>query len=362
MKYYCLLFQYVCFFCVFISCNKAGDKTQNEVSPGKAVWEKNIKTVKAKLTDQDQELLLTGKVEYISDKIVNYVPLISGVVERTYFSLGDEVTKGQPLMDIKSSDISSMLAEKSAAESEAEIALRNNVAAEELYKDNMLSERELIEVKSQLKQAQVLLNKRRYDLHALGINKGNGVFTITSPISGYIVDKQVASGSSISSNSSPLFVVADLTQVWITVNIYANDLQYIQEGLPVEISSLSYPGEVFYGRLDNISHVFDPEEKIVKARIVMPNKNLIFKPEMSVVAKLKRATKSQTIAIPTDALIFDSDKYFVVIKDTTSHFQIKQVTLLGHNRGESFIGSEIACGTEIVTSNQLLIYSDLTGK
>ncbi len=362
MKYYCLLFQYVCFFCVFISCNKAGDKTQNEVSPGKAMWEKNIKTVKAKPTDQDQELLLNGKVEYISDKVVNYVPLISGVVERTYFSLGDEVTKGQPLMDIRSSEVSSLLAEKSAAESEVEIALRNNAAAEELYKDNMLSEKELIEAKSQLKQAQVLLNKTRYDLHALGINKGNGVFTITSPISGYIVDKQVASGSSISSNSSPLFVVADLTQVWITVNIYANDLQYIQEGLPVEISSLSYPGEVFYGRLDNISHVFDYEEKIVKARIVMPNKNLIFKPEMSVVAKLKRTTKSQAIAIPTDALIFDSDKYFVVIKDTTSHFQIKQVTLLGHNRGESFIGSEMACGTEIVTSNQLLIYSDLTGK
>jgi len=321
----------------------------------------NIKTEKSVLSSQEQELFLTGKVEYNPDKVVYYSPLISGVIDRTYFSLGDKVQKEQALLDVRSTEIGEFRANMISFDAEMKIAERELQSVQALFNDKLLSEKELLEAKSALKQAQTAYEKAKSDM-SLYIDKGQGVFALKSPLSGYIVDKKAASGTPFSPDSDPLFTVADLSNVWIIANVYAGDLQFVKEGMSVEITTLAYPNEVFSGKINALSQVFDPEEKVLKARIVMPNKDLKFKPKMSVVVKLKNETHRNCLAIPSDALIFDDNKYFVVIEFASEKFEIKEIQIQGHYQKTTYIRSGLSIDDKIVIKNQLLIYSELKGK
>jgi cobalt-zinc-cadmium efflux system membrane fusion protein len=127
----------------------------------------------------------------------------------------------------------------------------------------------------------------------------------------------------------------------------------------VEMTSFSYPNEIFYGKINSLSQVFDPEERVLKARIIMSNKDLKLKPEMSILVKLKDKTPQQLMAIPSDALIFDNDQYFVVVEDTHGNFMIRNVALAGHNDKTTYIESGLKVGEKVVVKNQLLIFQGL---
>ena len=345
------------------SCNN-GKKTENTEKNGiiKQAFLENVKTEKAVLSNLEQGLILTGKVEYNPDKIVIYKSLTNGIIEKTYFSSGDKVQKGQDLLDIRSSELSELQSQQIALETELKIAQRELKTAQSMYDDNMLSEKELLEAQGRVRQAQADLEKIKSDMTVMGINKGNGIFSIKSPMSGYIVAKNATSGSTLSADGEPVFTVADLSTVWITVNVYASDLLFVSEGMNVEITTLSYPDEIFYGKINALSQVFDPEEKVLKARIIMNNKDLKFKPEMSVMVKLKNEKNIRLVSVPSDALVFDDNRYFVVVEDKANEYQIREVTLKGHYNKTTYISSGLSEGENVVVKNQLLIYSGLDTK
>jgi len=347
---------------VLSSCgNKKANIAENKDDKRKAFLE-NVKTEKVVVSNQESELILAGKVEYDPDRIISYVPLISGIIDRTYFSLGDKVQKGQPLLDIRSTELSALQSEKISFEAEEKVAERELKAAQAMFDDNMLSEKELLEAKGKLKQIQAVINKTKADMSVYGTDKGNGVFTVNAPMSGYIVSKKALPGSAFSPESDPVFVISDLTTVWVTVNVYASNLRFVREGMNVEITTLSYPDEVFYGKINSLSQVFDPEEKVLRARITMNNSDLKLKPEMSALVKLKDKAPIPILAILSDALIFDDNEYFVVVEESAGNFAIRNVVLHGHNNKTSYISAGLSEGENVVVKNQLLIYSGLKEK
>ena len=338
------------------SCNQP---KQEKTETLKTEFLEKVTTVKAVLSYQEKDFLLTGKVEYDPDRIIGYTPLISGIVEKTYFATGDKVQKGQPLLDLRSAELSALQAEKISLEAEEKVAERELKTAQSMFDDGMLSERELLEAKGRLQQIQAAKNKIKSDMSVYGEDKGNGIFSVHAPMSGFIVHKKASVGSPVSADNEPVFTIADLSTVWIMANVYAGDLPFVREGMDVEITSLSYPDEVFRGKINALSQVFDPEEKVLKARIVMDNKDLKLKPEMSVRVILKNETKVRYVSVPSDALIFDDNRYFVVVKDVSNDFKIKEVTLHDHHKKTTYITSGLSEGESVVVTNQLLIFSEL---
>ena len=345
-----------------ISCNNKKLENNNDQSVINQSFHEKIKTVKVVLSNQEQELILTGKVDYDPDKIINYIPLISGIIEKTYFSLGDKVQKGQPLLDIRSTELSALQSEKISLEAEEKVTERELKTAQSMFDDNLISERELLEVKSKLKQIQASIEKIKSDMNVYGTAKGNGIFTVNAPMNGYIVHKKASHGSTISADNEAVFIIADLSSVWIIANVYASNLLFVREGMEVEMTTFSYPDELFHGKINSLPQVFDPEEKVLKARIIMDNKDLRLKPEMSMLVKLKDKSSRQFAAIPSDALIFDNNRYFVVVKEISGNFMIKEVVLQGHSNKISYISSGLSEGENVVVENQLLIYQGLKEK
>jgi len=342
---------------ILISCYNS-KKTENNALIKEAFLE-NVKTVKVVLSDQERELLLTGKVETDPDKIISYVPLISGIVEKTYFSLGDKVRKGQPLLDMRSTELSALQAERIILEAEEKLAERELKATQAMFDDNLLSEMELLEAKAKLQQIRAEIAKIKADMGVFGTDQGNGIFTIHAPMSGYIIHKRAPHGSTIAAEGDEVFTIADLSIVWVIANVYASNLLCVREGMEVEMTTFSYPNQKFHGKINVLSQVFDPEERVLKARIVMDNKDLKLKPEMSMLITLKDRSPERLMAIPSKALIFDNNQHFVVVEENAGSFAIRNVTPEGHNNQTSYISSGLLEGESVVVKNQLLIYSAL---
>jgi len=344
------------------SCSSSGNKNhQAEAEVINKEFAAGVNTQKPVFSSQNKELILSGKVEMLPDKVVYYTPLVSGVVERSYFALGDKVQQGQPLLDIRSSDLNAFQSEMISFEAEVKIAQRELQSVQVMFDNNLMSERALIEATAKLRQAQAAYEKAQNDM-SLYVDRGQGVFAIKSPMSGYIVDKKATVGTPFSPDGAPIFTVADLSNVWIVANVYVGDLQFVKAGMPVEITTLAYPDQIFTGQIDALSQVFDPEERVLKARIAMPNKELTFKPEMFVVVRLKNQTDQNHLSIPSDALIFDDNQYFVVVEVLSGKFEIKAVQLQGHYQNTTYIRSGLDENDKVVTTNQLFIYSELKGK
>ncbi|MDR0437269.1 MAG: efflux RND transporter periplasmic adaptor subunit [Bacteroidales bacterium] len=350
----------IAFLVMFVGCKSKSEEPENN----NAAFLESVKIEKVVLANRKEALMLTGKVENSRDQTINFIPLVSGTVGQVFFSLGDKVTKGQNLISLRSADLNELYSEQISAEAELRIAKREYQSAKALFEDKMLSERELFEAEANVAQAEAEVNRIKNTLSIYGADNQTGLFMIKSPMSGYILDKQMLSpGSNISAESDePLFTISDLSSVWVIANVYPSDLRHVKIGMSAEITTLSYPGEVFHGKINAMSQIFDPEEKVLKARIVMPNKDLKLKPEMFVEVKLKNEVEQLYIAIPSDALIFDENKHFVVVCTSFETFENREVVVQSQHNNTSYIKLGLEENEEVVVKNQLLIYSGLKGK
>lgn len=351
----------ISFFLLCALCAACTTKSKDESKENQANsnFLQTVKTAKATLSNQEQALTLTGKVEYDPDKVIMYQPLLEGVVTQTYFSLGDKVQKGQVMFEMHSTAINAMQSELISSQAELRSAEREYQSAQALYDDQMLSEKELLEAQSNFKQAQASYARSKKDLALFGAGNAKGTYSVKAPMSGYVVEKRITTGSTILTDNEPLFTIADLSKVWVVVNVYANNLAAVREGMEVEVHTLSYKDEVFTGKIDYLSPVFDAEEKVLKARISMENTDLKLKPEMSALVTLKETTLQQPVTIPSEALIFDRNTSYVVVENAPGSYSIREVIPQGHHEKVTYIASGLAEGECVVVKNQLLIYSGL---
>src|SRR5690606_14009530 len=99
--------------------------------------------------------------------------------------------------------------------------------------------------------------KVEYNLNLYNASSTKNVFQIKAPSSGIITAKNINSGTAVSSEGESLFSISDLNTVWAMANIYSTDIGHISTGMEVEIKTISYPDEIFRGKIDGISQVLD---------------------------------------------------------------------------------------------------------
>ncbi|WP_434037616.1 efflux RND transporter periplasmic adaptor subunit [Formosa sp. 4Alg 33] len=302
---------------------------------------------------------LTGAVEANPDKVVNFVSLVSGVISKTYFSLGDKVTKGQVLAELRSTELSALKAELKNLDSQILVARKNYEAKQSMFKDEVASQREVLEAQSDLNIH--IANKDRVEsnLNLFSASSEKGVFQIKAPASGYVTSKEIATGTQISTEGEPLFTISDLSNVWVMVNIYATNVKNIQNGMEMDIKTLSYPDKIFKGKVTAITHVFDSEAKVLKARIVISNKDIALKPGMLVDVMALNNKNTQAFSIPTSSLIFDNNENFVVVYKDDCNQEIRNVKTLNSSNGTTFIDNGLNENDKIVSENQILVYEQI---
>ena len=324
---------------------------------------KIIRIDSAEMDHVNDELKLSGEISFDDNKVVKLFPFSSGRVLEVKVSLGDKVRQGQALATIKSADVAGNYSDLSTAGNDLSIAKRAMDNQESLYKSGIASEREYMEAKENYNKALAAENKLK---EQIAINGGghttdNGVYTITAPISGYVVEKKINQGGFIrNDNTDNMFTIGDIKDVWVWANVYETDIARVKEGYKASITTLAYPDKIFTGVVDKVNEVLDPVTKVMKIRVRLANEGNMLKPEMFANIIIRNEERKKVIAIPETALINDNGKSFVVIYHDKCTLEIKQVEVLQVTAGKAYISSGIKEGEKVISQNQVLLYRALT--
>jgi cobalt-zinc-cadmium efflux system membrane fusion protein len=307
-------------------------------------------------------LTLTGKISYNEENVAKIFPLVTGVVSDIKVQLGDYVQKGQALGAIRSVEMAGYANDLITARTNLVTAKKNLDATQEMFNGQLVSERDLVNAKVAYQQAEAQVTKAT---NVLQINGGNtkSEFVIKAPVNGFIVEKQVTNNMSIrSDNATSLFTISDLKNVWVWANVYESNIDQVHLNDSVQVTTLSYPGQVFHGKIDKIVNVLDPVNKVMKVRVVLPNSKFMLKPEMFASVMLtNKTTHTSALCVPSEALIFDRSQHFVLVYKSQSDVQIVPVEVLSEYGNSSFITGDVQPGDKIISSNTVLIYQSLNG-
>jgi cobalt-zinc-cadmium efflux system membrane fusion protein len=307
-----------------------------------------------------EQLTLSGKVEYNENDLLVYKSLVEGVVTSVKFELGDYVQKGQVLAIVRSPEMQQIEQQLFQAEKRYN-SLKDQVAIHEaLLADGMSTKQDLHSLTADMQVVAIERDKLRSALNMFQ-SIGNGLFQIIAPKNGYIVQKDISAGQSIIHNDElALFSISNLKEVWVMVNIYASHLKHVQQGDSVKVRTVAYPDQLYRGVIDKIYNVFDDKEHVIKARVVLENKDLKLMPGLSADIIIdKKNNLGMAYALPNQATVFNNNKEYVVVYKDDCQMEVRRINPIARNAEYTFVADTFAQGEQLITSNALLLVEEL---
>lgn len=319
----------------------------------------------ASLTNIDDELKLSGEINFNDNKVVKVFPFSSGHVEQVNVSLGDKVVKGQVLAIIKSADVAGNYSDLSTAGNDVAIAKKQMDNTESLFKNGISSEREYIEAKENYSKALANANKVKDQIaiNGGGNTSANGTYVLKAPMSGYVVEKKIAQGGFIrNDNGDNLFTIGDISDVWVWANVYETDIARVKEGYTAKVSIVAYPDTFFVGVVDKVNQVLDSVTKVMKIRVRLANPKMQLKPEMFANILIENREGKKVTTIPSRAVISDDGKNYVVIYHDKCNLELREVQFLKTCQDKAYIKKGINVGDLLISENQVLLFKALKEK
>lgn len=315
-------------------------------------------------TVQDQtvknQISLSGKIEANEDKWVKVFPVVSGTVTQMSVQLGDYVQKGQTLAVIHSAEIADYQNQSSAAVSNLKILEKTLASQKEMAASGLATSKDVLAAETDVEKAKAELNRIRETSSIYGA-RGNAVQTMTAPISGYVIEKNVTDDMQYKADGSqPFFVIANLDEVWVIANVFESDIAKIKVGYDADIKVIAYNDKVFTGKIDRIFSILDPQTRVMKVRVKIDNKDNLLKPEMFAQINIKYDDKSNQLpAIPAKAIIFDKNKNYVMVYKDKCDIETREIEISETVGETAYIKSGLQPGEKVISQYQLMVYDAL---
>ena len=304
------------------------------------------------------QLTLTGSVAPDENKMVKVFPLVSGVAQDVHVQLGDVVHKGQTLAIMKSAEMAGFTRDYVSSEADVRNTKRVYESTQDLYKSGLASQKEMEQAQSDYQKAQAE-GKRAGAVISINKSNANG-YEVKTPLSGYVVEKNLTNNTQVrADNSQNLFTIADLSTVYVLVNVYESDISKIQTGDAVKITTLSYPDKVFTGKIDRIDNMLDPDNKVMHARIKIENPGNLLKAGMFANVLIKAQSGEHLPEVNAHALVFDNDKNYVIVVDGKAKVHIQPVDVAKTVEDRAYISNGLKAGDRVVASRQVYLYESL---
>lgn len=317
----------------------------------------------------DTRLTVTGTVGY-NDNLVSHIgSRTEGRVIRLMADLGTKVIAGQKLAVLESPLLGQIRAEEREGEALYRISRENFLRDSSLFASGISTRREYLAGELEYRKAEALLNGAREKLAALGAVEGAGsTFMVVAPFDGAVVEKHISLGEMVTP-SDHIFTVADLSNLWVQLEIFERDMSSVQLGQTVTISTPAFPGRKFQGTVSHIGAVVDSVKKTVQARIALPNPDRSLKPGMFIEAGIHGTPRpSRRLVVAATALqklqsqsAGLKDVIFVQSESKPGHFSIVEVRQ-HTNVSDTHIAidADIKAGDRVVSRGSHLLKAELS--
>ena len=327
------------------------------------------------------EHVTEGKVAVDEDRSTPVFSPYAGRVTKLLARPGDSVTQGQPLFVIEAADtvqaqndfIAAMTG-LNKARSALDLAQLQHKRAKDLFegkavpqKDFQQAEATLIQAQNDLRSTQTALEATRNKLRILGLTdeaistfqeKGsiNPNTTIFSPITGTVVQRKVGPGQYVNSGASdPVFVIGDLSTVWLTAFVRETDASNVSVGQEVVFNVLALPGRPLTARISYVAAAIDPATRRLLVRATIDNKDGLLKPEMFANVTIYSAGDHPAVGVPKQALIYERDQVRVWVAHEDKSIELRQIKTGLTNGDLVEVEGNLKPDEQIVTKGSLFI-------
>ncbi|MBA4301016.1 MAG: efflux RND transporter periplasmic adaptor subunit [Cyclobacterium sp.] len=324
---------------VSTSSGSSSNPMAYEMTP-EAVAMAQIHTTKIAGVNASGELFLTGKIQPDEREKASVTAKYPGRIERLFVSFtGEEVKAGQRLATLYSPEMLSAQRELLEAVKSKNDFPELYQAAKEKLKFWKLTESQINAIEQSGKVTEQI--------------------DILADQSGVVVQRNVAVGDYVSTGTV-LFNVVNLNKLWVLLDAYESDLQFLNLGNEINFSVAGFPGDEFKAKITFIDRLINPNTRAASVRAEITNSGQKLKPEMFVTARIRTNAKSAAsgISVPRTAVLWSGKRSVIYVKIPNAEmptFEMREVTL-GPRMGDNYIiEAGLQAGEEIVTNGVFAI-------
>jgi cobalt-zinc-cadmium efflux system membrane fusion protein len=179
---------------------------------------------------------------------------------------------------------------------------------------------------------------------------------IFAPIGGTIVQRKVGPGQYVSAGSSdPVFVIGDLSSVWLTAYVRETEAASVRVGQEIEFTVLAHSGRVFQATLNYVAAVLDPASRRLLVRATVDNPDRLLKPEMYANVSIFTQDESAGVGVPREALIYEGDAVRIWVAHEDKTIELRQIRTGLTNGHMVQVVDGLVPGERVITKGSLFI-------
>ncbi|WP_284352601.1 efflux RND transporter periplasmic adaptor subunit [Roseisolibacter agri] len=307
-------------------------------------------------------LSVTGTITYDANRVSHVGARTPGRIVTLSADIGQRVRAGQTLALLESPEVGQLRADAGEADVLERIARENYARERRLEEQGISSRKELLAAEAELRRAEAARQSARERLRVLGASGGRGSqFAATAPFAGVVVARAANRGE-MATPEDQLFTVADLSHVWIELDVFERDLPRVRTGQPVTVNAAAFPGRTFPGRIVYLGAVVDTARRTVRARVEIPNADGALRPGMFATARVQTGGGGPPLlVVPQEAVQEVEGRRAVFVPgDRPGQFRVVPVDV-----GETLDGGRVVIRTgltpasRVVTAGAFLLRSEL---
>jgi cobalt-zinc-cadmium efflux system membrane fusion protein len=285
-------------------------------SPKRAyIKEAIVETVQRPLMDP-----VTGTLTYDEARTARVSSPIGGRVTGAIAALGTHVHVGDTLAELDSPELGQAQSDYAGALADLNLADRAFQRMQELYANGIAPRKDQEQAQDNVARARSEAERARLRLANLGVRNGrtDNRFVLHAAITGAITERNINPGMEVRSDLSvPLFVISDLSSLWVQMSVFEKDIGLIHVGAKVLVRVPAYPGETFTATVSYISQIVEDTTRTVKVRCILPNADNRLLPAMYAAIEVQSDPNDKAVVVPLTALFTEdeSDWLFVAIGD-----------------------------------------------
>lgn len=309
----------------------------------------NLATVTVAVQPFSKNIACTGIVVFNQERQGKVAAWLGGRLDRLLVkSVGAVVRKDRPVAEIYSADLYN--AEEQYLLAYKTVKLLNSSASSAFPANTQMA---LGESSERLRQ--LGFRDKQFEQLQKSVTPSIRI-PIYSPLSGVVTEKFVQEGQYVNVGD-PLFTIADLSVIWVELEVFEGDLHLLKVGREVTIESPSNPGQTFHGKVKFIYPFLDPKSRTLRLRVEIPNPELKLKPEMYVTATIK-VPMADSLVVPVGAITDTGRRQVVWVESTPGVFLQRDVKIGSRSGNDVQILAGLNAGEKVATTGSYLIDSE----
>ncbi|WP_242342053.1 efflux RND transporter periplasmic adaptor subunit [Anaeromyxobacter terrae] len=297
--------------------------------PGKLVEGGLVTKASVSRRRVEAPIVLTGEVRLDERHVTHISPRVEGTVRKVHASLGEQVRRGQPIVELESVQLGEAESEYLAARAALRLARSSFDRQEQLRREQISSEKEYLTAHQEHEAAQIRARSAQEKLARLGVahgdverlasagrSSGNGL-VVRAPADGIVLEMHAVPGELVKPDES-IVTVGDVSSVWVWADLHEDQLGRVLDAqragkLRAAIGVKAFPDASFPGDVDFVGPTMDERTRTVKVRIAAANPEARLRAGMFATVRIFLPGLEEALAVPSAAVLSDAGRSFVFV-------------------------------------------------